>query len=173
MELRRGKIRDELELKAFILFVLKHFTEPVSEYMLTDVTMDRVDWFYFAAALGELIESGLVGEPESKFYEITELGLRTLPEVEKELTASTRLHTSEDILRAKRRESRIIRTASAKTGENNEYKTTLVMDSGEGMMLWLEILMPDARRAENAEKTFRRAADEIYSRLVEDLGDGE
>jgi hypothetical protein len=171
MELRRGLIRDELELKTYILFILKHFYEPVPIEVLNDLSMDRVaNYFEFIGALDDLVRSEMVEAAEaSHSYRITVQGRFTLQAVEESLPYSTRLHTAEDIekfIAKTRRDSAI--TASV-IREGNGYKVSMELSADHGPILKLELLSSDRENADKLVKNFRANAEKIYLTLIDEL----
>jgi len=171
MELRRGLIRDELELKAFILFILKHFYEPVAVEVLNELAMDRVgNYFEFIAALDDLVRSGMVQEAEpSRSFLITVQGRFTLQAVEENLPYSTRRHTSDDIQKiiAKTRRDSAIQTSVQKDGEN--YTVSMELAADHGPILKLQLLSSDKANAEKLAASFRANAEKIYLTIIDEL----
>ncbi len=170
MELRRGLIRDELELKAYILFVLKYFYEPVPMELLTELTMDRVaSYFEFAAALDDLVKNGMVSENDLKQYQITVLGRFTLQSVESGLPYSTRQHTETDIEQviAKTRRDSSIKTSLVADGDSFKVQMELLAD--HGTILKLELLASNRKNGDQLISNFRDHAEKIYLSIVDSL----
>jgi hypothetical protein len=171
MELRRGLIRDELELKAFILFILKHFYEPVDFDLLNELAIDRVgNYFEFVAALHELVLSGMVEETEpSRKYMITVRGRFTLQSVESSLPYSTRRHTIEDVSRiiAKTRRDSAIKTSVEPDGES--YMVTMELSADHGPILKVQLHVSDRSSAEKLADNFRIGAEKLYLTIIDEL----
>jgi|GEM_PF-767909 len=171
MELRRGLIRDELELKAFILFILKHFYEPVPFEVLAELAIDRVgNYFEFTSALDDLVRSGMVQETEPpRSFLITVQGRFTLRAVEGNLPYSTRRHTAEDILKfiSKTRRDSAIRASVEKDGEN--YTVSMELSADHGPILKLQLLASDKTNAEKLAANFRANAEKIYLTIIDEL----
>lgn len=72
----RGFIRNPLDVRLLILYILDHLILPVTMAELTDLALcdDGVDYFQFATALGALTENGHVAESEEGLLSITEKG---------------------------------------------------------------------------------------------------
>ena len=70
----RGFIRNPLDVRLLILYILDHLILPVTMAELTDLALcdDGVDYFQFATALGALTENGHVAESEEGLLSITE-----------------------------------------------------------------------------------------------------
>ena len=101
MELRRSLLRDELEIKTFILFVLKHFYEPIQLEVLNEISLDRVsNYFDFMDALHDLEINQMIQLSESdRSCMITVKGRYMLQAVENVLRPSTKRHIVEEIER--------------------------------------------------------------------------
>ena len=72
----RGFIRNPLDVRLLILYILDHLISPVTMAELTDLALcdEGVDYFQFATALGALTENGHVAESEDGLLSITEKG---------------------------------------------------------------------------------------------------
>ena len=60
----RGFIRNPLDVRLLILYILDHLISPVTMAELTDLALcdEGLDYFQFATALGALTENGHVAE---------------------------------------------------------------------------------------------------------------
>ena len=65
----RGFIRDKLQLKLLILYILNQFAQPVSLSLLTELVLcdEGVDYFSFSDALSELKTTGHVSMNDECF----------------------------------------------------------------------------------------------------------
>ena len=72
---RYGFIHDKLEIKFLILYLMARVAAPIDFPTLTDLTMcdDGIDYFEFAEAAAELVESGHL-TLENDRYSITDKG---------------------------------------------------------------------------------------------------
>ena len=171
MELRRGLIRDELELKTFLLFILKHFYDPIPFEVLNDLIMDRVaSYFEFTQALDDLVRSEMVAETgPGHCYQITVQGRFTLQAVEESLPYSTRHHTEEDItgiIARTRRDSSIVTSV---TREDDSYKVSMALNADHGPILKMELLASDKGNADKLVSNFRTNAEKIYLTIIDAL----
>ncbi|MDR1117150.1 MAG: DUF4364 family protein [Oscillospiraceae bacterium] len=167
MDSRKGILRDELLIKAYILFVLKGFDRPLSIDILTDVIIDRVsNYFEFIAALSDLVGRGLVLHDES-LYAITQNGRKTLASVESGIPASTRKHTTDDINRLLRQLERDEAVLAHSEGiHGGGVKTTLSLDTDAGRALQLELLLSSISTAREIEENFKQNAEKIYNKIL-------
>ncbi|MGI6577460.1 MAG: DUF4364 family protein [Eubacteriales bacterium] len=171
MELRRSLIRDELEIKTYILFILKHFYEPVPLEVLNDLSLERVSsYFEFMDALHDLMSSGMVESSEpSHSYMITVKGRYMLQAVEKSLRSSTRRHISEEIesIIAKNRRDSAITTNVRQEGDS--YNIEMSLDADHGPILKLELRASDKNSADKLAASFRAKAEKVYLNIIDTL----
>lgn len=171
MELRRSLLRDELEIKTFILFVLKHFYEPVRLEVLTEISLDRVsNYFDFMDALHDLESSEMVQFSDSeRSCMITVKGRYMLQAVEKTLRPSTRRHIAEEIeqiIADNRRDSAISATVRS---DDNAYVAELVLNADHGPILKLSLRATDKSSAERMADGFRARAEKVYLSIIDTL----
>ena len=171
MELRRSLLRDELEIKTFILYVLKHFYEPIQLEVLTEISIDRVsNYFDFMDALHDLESSQMVQLSESgRKCMITVKGRYMLQAVEKALRPSTRRQIAEEIeqIIAKYRRDSAISTTVRQDGDS--YVAELILNADHGPILKLELRASDKSSAEKMADGFRARAEKVYLGIVDTL----
>ena len=173
MELRRSLLRDELEIKTYILLILKHFYEPVPVEVLNELSLDRVsNYFEFMDALHDLKNSGMVDEINHN-YMITVKGRYMLQAVEKSLRHSTRRHVSEEVEKiiAKRRRDQAI-TANVRQ-DGDSYRIDLALDADHGPILKLELRTFDKSSADKLAASFRAKAEKVYLNIIDTLTESE
>lgn len=73
-----GFIRDKLDVKVLVLYLAARVAAPIDFATLTDLCMcdEGVDYFMFAQAVSELVESEHL-QIEEDFYTITDKGRKT------------------------------------------------------------------------------------------------
>ena len=74
---KAGFIHDKLDIKFLVLYLMARVASPVDFSTLADLTFcdDGVEYFDFAAALAELVDTGHLELKDDK-YSITEKGRR-------------------------------------------------------------------------------------------------
>jgi len=168
-----GFIRDKLQLKYLILFVLRQLKEPVAFSDLSDMAVcdGAIDYFEFADAVAELADSGHVaksgGKPE--LYAITDKGLETADICVSDLPYSVRMAAQAKVLSAV---SRLRREASITTRiEQRNGNPVLVLKISDGMdtLLSLELLTGTRSQAIMVETNFKKNAEEIFKAVLDAL----
>jgi hypothetical protein len=172
---RHGFIRDKLQIKYLILFVLKQLKEPVSFSQLTEMAMcdDAMDYFEFSDAAMELVKSEHVREiPDgagSPLYFITEKGRETADVCEGSLPYSVRMAAQRSILSAV---SKMHRDASIKTEIHEEdghpvFSCSLKDDTG--VILTLSLATVTRSQATMLESNYKHNAEQIFNAVLSAL----
>ena len=168
MENRYGFIRDKVDIKILILFILRRLPGTVDRDMLTDFAQcdGGVGYFDYSECLYELIDNGLVTE-DAEGYRITEKGAAACEAVESSLPFSVRKKAEK--LTAP--EAERMRRLALLTAEHRDYDgckmVTLAMSDGKGEILRTDILCGDEEQAIRIEKNFRANAEKIYQQMIE------
>ena len=166
---RKHAVRGELETKAFILFMLRHFDDSVSPETLISLTMDYVaDRLEYAACLEDMVGRGLV-ERRGERLAITQLGRQTVEQVESVIPAATRAYAEQDarIERAALEKDGYISSEINKVGSG--FLARLGLDGGDGLSLKIELMLPSEESARAAEKGWRLHAESVYHDLISRL----
>ena len=167
-----GTLRDELDIKLLLLFILRRLPGSIKGEVLSDLCLEygRVGYFEYAVYLGELIDAKLV---ESSFegFRITEKGDRNCAIVETSLPYSTRSHlekTLKPMAEAMRRDNMIV--ANHTIGDDG-CQVELKLNDGVSNILELRILCAGEEQAKKMEELFRNRAENTYHRIIEILNE--
>lgn len=169
---RHGFIRDKLEIKYLVLFILKQLTEPVPFAQLAEMTMcdDAVDYFEFADAAMELVSSGHISEADDEagaaLYQITQKGRQAADTCENSLPYSVRMAAQRSILVVV---SRMRRDASIRTEvleKDGSVAAVCRLSDDSGVILSLELMTVTRQQAVLLENNFKRSAEQIYNAIL-------
>jgi len=162
-----GFVREELDIKILILYILARLPGPVDRESLADIVFcdGAVNYFSFSECLSELISTGHIVKEYGK-YEITARGRADGAMIETSLPVSVRDNADIGMLPVAERISResMIRTEHVDGTAGCTVKLTL--SDGKGVILNLSALVGDEEQAEMIEKKFRRNAEEYYVRIL-------
>ena len=163
-----GFVRDKLNIKCLILFILKRLPAPVGRDMLTELTLidNATNYFDYIECLTELERSGLI-IVTNEMYRITPIGIRDAEEMEDKVPYTVRMKALAGTERAAKileRES-LIKTRHAEKPEGG-YKVTLSLSDSLGEMLKMDVLAGNEKQAEEMERRFRKNAESIYIRIT-------
>lgn len=169
-----GFIREKLDIKLLVLFVLSRLTRPVTILALSDLvlTESSVNYFDFIDALSSLVKSEHVMELDEDRYIITSKGIRNLAEFETRIPYTVRLRAGS----AAERMARVLQR-NAMVQVNHEMRSDgsatvhLALSDGLGPILSIDLLAGNEQQAETMEKNFHKNAEEYYGRIANMLLD--
>ncbi len=171
MEENLGFVRDELDIKILILFILKQLPKPVDPVVLTDLTMfdGGFTWFDYHRCLEHLIKTKHIEEVDGKLV-ITEKGKRNLDTVSSSLPYSVRAKAERLAapVAARMLRNSMIETAVEKSSKGN-YSVSMRLSDAVGEILSLRLTVPDEETAKKMEKNFQKQAEVIVNTLVNAL----
>ena len=164
-----GFIHDKLDIKMLELYLVSRLAGPVDFDILTDLVMrhEGVDYFAFAEATAELVESGHL-ELEEDRYAITEKGRRNSEICESSLPYSVRRRCDDNLVRVNEtlmREQQVQGEVLPNPDGTCTVRLRLADDSGP--LLELSLLMPAAGQGERAAARFKQAPEQLYHQLVQ------
>ena len=164
-----GYLRESLDIKLLVLFVLNRLTRPVSLLALSDLVLGEssVNYFDYIDALSSLVKTGHVTELDEDRYLITNKGIRNLAEFETRIPYTVRLRVGT----AAERMSRVLmRNAMVKVGheprEDGGFTVHLSLSDGLGPIISMDLLAGSEKQAETMERNFHKNAEEYYGRIA-------
>ena len=167
-----GFIRDNLDIKILILFVLEKLPAPVDAIVLSELVLfDKgFTWFEYSDCLADLVSSGLAVQTEDDRYEITDNGRNTISYVASSLPYSVRAKADRLAapVAAILRRSRMIETYSEQAQDGN-FTVSLRLSDGMGELISLRLAVPDSETAEKIENRFRSDAENITNQILQIL----
>ena len=171
MERRAGIVRTELQIKAFILFILRHFTVPLPLEMLTDLAIDRVpDYFEYICAVNDLLARDMIEEAgPGRNFRITETGRKMLEPVEKSLPYAIRMHTEEAIRSAAQRLYRETAITASIERDGGMFCTKLGLNADHGKAMSLELFFSNKEQAEEIASNFKKYGERIFAAIMADV----
>lgn len=170
MEPRYGFIHDKLDIKLLILFVLRHLPAEIDSETLGDLVLidGGIGYFDYKECLAELVNTAQIEETEDG-YKVTAKGSRNCEVLENNLPWSVRAKARRlmaPVIEEMRRSDMIL--ANHEHGENG-VTVYLSMSDGVGSVFDLKILAADEAQAKRIERNFKRNAEGVYHRFIEDL----
>jgi len=162
-----GFVREELDIKILILYILARLPGPVDRESLADIVFcdGAINYFSFSECLSELIATGHIMKERGK-YEITPKGREDGAMIETSLPISVRDNADVGMLPVA---ERISREAMIRTSHSKEALGTVVhmsLSDGKGVILDLSALAGDEEQAKLIEKKFRMNAEDYYIRIL-------
>ena len=171
-----GYIRDRLDLKRLILFILSSVNQPLAVEDVIEATVydGAITYFDASDAVYELIETGHIeknGEYDSvPLYVISASGKEIAVQSEKLLPKSVRRDCQKAILKiASRRMRDSLISASTSPREDGAYTTTLKMSDDSGNILSLNLMVVSSSQGQMIENNFKANAEQVYGRILDAL----
>jgi len=166
---RHGFIHDKLDIKFLILYIMARVAAPIDFPTLTDLTMidEGVDYFEFAEAVPELVETGHLTCEENR-YAITDKGRKNGAECENSLPYSVRTKCDEKLAAlnsALRREAQV--RAQVLPRDDGGYTLRLALNDDGGNLLTVELFCPSQEQAETLAAAFQARPEQIYNSILE------
>lgn len=163
-----GFIHNKLDIKLLILYLTSRLAGPVDFPTLTDLTMcdDGVDYFQYAEAVSELIESGHLLQ-DGELYTITEKGRRNIAAGESSLSPVIRKRCDVRLVplnNALRRMAQVQAVVEETADDGWQVRLTLSDDSST--LLSLELWAPSAESAQQIVRHFKAHPERIYNGIM-------
>ncbi|MFA6730520.1 MAG: DUF4364 family protein [Eubacteriales bacterium] len=164
------ELKEKLDIKIFILFLLKNIKEPLEYSTINDIVIQDgfVNYFDFSICFGELVESGQVEEipGEKSEYRISAVGEEAVENVEMRLFTSVR----EKALRSALRLLAFYKTGARVTsrvteGDGGYYLNCKIADSAR-TLLDLNVFLTEKYYAETLKSNFDERAENIYKGVL-------
>ena len=167
-EERFGYIRDKLDIKILLLYILNQLPGPVEQTLLAELALfdGGFSWFDYTDCLAELTESGHVAEEQGR-YEITDKGRENVGYIGTSIPYSVRAKADRLTapVAARMRRDRQIET-DAEPQKDGSVSLSLRLSDGVGEVIALRMAVPDAETAASMEERFRKKAESIYNRIL-------
>lgn len=168
MDERFGFIREKLEIKILILFVLGRLPEPVSFDALAELTLidDGISYFDFTECLNELVQTEHISTDGYK-YGLTGKGIKNGEITENSIPFSVRMKAEKNtaLLRTELSRSAMI-SASHTIRRKGGYTVELSMSDGVSEIVSMQLFASSEQQASALENGFRKNAESIYNKLI-------
>jgi hypothetical protein len=168
---RFGFIREKLDIKILILFIIRRLPGEVGEGKLSSLILvdDGINYFDYMECLSELERTGHITIRDGK-YRITAKGDRNGEAIESSIPYSVRSKAERAVseLAAEMRRNAMIGTSHV-IDKNGSPIIELSLSDGMGEILSLHLLASSEEEAKTIESNFRFGAEGIYNKIIEIL----
>lgn len=168
MNERLGFIREKLEIKILILFILGRLPEPITFDTLAELTLidDGISYFDFAECVNELVQTEHITTDGYK-YGLTEKGMKNGEITENSIPFSVRMKAEKNTaaLRTELSRSAMISTSHTILRKGG-YTVELSMSDGVSEVISMQLFATSEQQASALEKGFQKNAEQIYNRLI-------
>lgn len=164
-----GFIREKVDIKILVLYILKYLPAPVDGSTLLELTMcdNAINYFDYTECLTELQRTGHI-RTEENGYRITAFGLATLKETESSLPYTIRMKAGNAARRAAKILNREI-TADHTVRADGICDVRLSLSDYRGQLLKLELTAENEVQAVEMERRFRKKADALLRSITGSL----
>lgn len=163
-----GFIHNKLDIKLLVLYLASRLAGPVDFPTLTDLAMcdDGVDYFQYAEAVSELIESGHLAQ-DGELYSVTEKGRRNIAAGESSLSPVIRGRCDQRLIplnNAIRRNAQV--RTDIRPAEGGTCTVQLTLDDGDDCLFSLSLWAPSAEVARQVAERFKAHPERVYNGIL-------
>lgn len=164
---RFGFIHDKLDIKLLVLYLMDRAAAPIDFSTLTDLTMcdSGVDYFQFAEAVSELLESGHLSQ-DGELYAITGKGRRTCAAGESSLSPVIRQRCDQRLAPLNQALKRKAQVRAQLRPQPLGFDVCLSMDDEQGSLFSLTLLAPSQEDGQRIADQFLQHPDRIYNGIL-------
>ena len=170
-----GFISDKLEIKFLILYIASRMMGPAPFEVLQELSMcdAGVDYFNFSECLADLVRTGHLSQDDQGLYAITKKGLRNSAATESSLPYTVRVQVEQNLVGCNEQLKRkALVGAQVEERKEGGYTVTLSMSDELDDLMQLRLLITRRDLALEVQKRFRANAEEIYSKILSILYEG-
>ena len=163
-----GFIRDKLEIKFLILYIMARVGESVPLAELQELTMcdDGIDYFDFAECLNDLVTTDHLRLTDER-YCITPKGLRNSEICESSLPYSVRIRADKNLNEYQKLLVRRSQVQSSVTErDNGTYTVSLRLRDEVDSVMELELMVASEEMAKDLSDRFRKNPEQLYTALL-------
>lgn len=166
---RYGFVGDMPDTKNLVLFVLRHVRAFVTMEDLSEMVMldDNFNYFVFADAVSEMVESGHLERDAEGRIAVTGRGAEVGQVVESALAVSLRRVAAEAAAQVAERIKRDSAVTADTFVRDGEHYLRCALTDGIAPLAELTLYAGNAQQAALLAKSWRRNAEEIYQKLLE------
>ena len=168
----RGFVRDMLDVKVLVLYVLARVQRPVTLNVIYELCYqdDRLSYFDLCEAVPQMVDTGHLRELDGSLYEITEEG-REIEEIMGDSVAfpvAQRAKAAVEKYNHDARRSGFMCTEVTPVKEDEDPVTvSMELMDENGKLMKLELMAPTISQGRRLERTFRKNAEKIYKAVLD------
>lgn len=174
---RRGYMRDILDVKVLVLYVMARVETPVTPQTVYELCYqdETLSYFDVQESIPQLVETGHLEQLPRDRYVITEKG-RAAEEAMADAVAFTvreRARAAVDHYNRELKRERFVRSEITRR-EDGEYLVRMELDDLRGALMDLTLAAPTLQQARRLEAGYKKNAELVYQAvMIGVLGDGE
>lgn len=166
---RIGFIRDPLDIKLLVLYIMSRVAAPIDFDTLTDLSMrdSGVDYFLFAQEVEGLVNSGHLTRTDDGLYSITEKGRTNGGIMESSLPTVVRGRCNRALaeLNAKLRRNAQVTAQVADEGEGR-CRVELGLQDDAGPIFSLALAVPSQEQGQQIAHRFQQSPEDTFNAIL-------
>lgn len=164
-----GFIKNELDLKFLVLYILSRAAGPLTFLQLLDLALcdAGVDYFSLTQAVNHMVETGQLTQEDQR-YSLTEKGWRNSEICQNSLAYSVRLHCDKNLVQvneALRREAQV--QSHVQANQDGTCTLKLRFSDSDSPLLELSLLVPDHTQADAMAQRFQLDPGAFYHSVTQ------
>lgn len=167
-----GYIKDEMDMKIWILYILSRVVRPIDFSTLLEIVLtdEGANYFEFCQCLDALVQSGNVSLDEKDRYIASEKGCKNVAVVEDSIafTARSRAAAAVDGINRQFRRESLIRTEVKKRSVGG-CSVVMALDDDIGNLMTLELASGSEEQGQLLAQCFQKSAEDIYKQVLESI----
>ncbi len=166
---RQGFIREPLDVKVVVLYVMARVAAPIPFDTLTELSLrdGAIDYFLFAQVVDELLNSGHLVRDENGLYAITDKGRTNGGIMESSIPSSVRGHCDSALAKVNatlRRNAQVL--AQVAEESPNRRHVELGLSDDEGQLFSLRLTVPSLQQGEEIVQRFRDHPEHTFNAIL-------
>ena len=168
---RFGFVRDMLDVKVLVLYVLARVQRPVTLNKIYELCFqdDRLSYFDLCEAVPQMVQTGHIRKLEGELFEITDDG-REAESIMGETVAypvAQRAKAAVEKYNHDARRNGFMNTEVREKPDSEEVSVLMELRDETGKIMGLELMAPTLSQGRRLERTFRENAEKIYKIVLD------
>lgn len=166
---RQGFIHESLDVKLLVLYIMGRVAAPIDFATLTDLSLcdEGVDYFLFAQAVEQLIDSGHLAKDDTGLYSITPKGRTNGGIMESSVPIVVRGRCDRALAKVNatlRRNAQI--TAQVVEDDDQRCHVELGLADDAGPIFALRLAVPATQQGQDMAQRFREHPEDTFNAIL-------
>lgn len=166
---RQGFIHESLDVKLLVLYIMGRVAAPIDFTTLTDLSLcdEGVDYFLFAQAVEQLIDSGHLAKDDTGLYSITPKGRTNGGIMESSVPIVVRGRCDRALAKVNatlRRNAQI--TAQVVEDDDQRCHVELGLADDAGPIFALRLAVPATQQGQDMAQRFREHPEDTFNAIL-------
>lgn len=166
---RHGFIRESLDVKLLILYVMGRVAAPIDFSTLTDLSLcdEGIDYFLFAQAVDQLVESGHLVKDDGGLYTITQKGRTNGGIMESSIPTVVRGRCNRALAQVNAQLRRSAQVIARVTGDApDRCQVELGLSDDAGPLFRLSLTAPSREQGQKIAEAFQAHPEDTFNAIL-------